>query len=135
MISALMNQCLVTIFRRLEQQSTGELPWVASLKDARLAPAIDSVLANPGAPHTLESLARVAGMSRSSFASHFHHGTGTTAMDFVREVRIREGARLLRSTDLSLDSVAHRVGFASRSHFSRTFRAYFEKSPSEFRAE
>jgi AraC-like DNA-binding protein len=92
------------------------------------------VLAEPGHPYSLESLASLSGMSRSSFAEHFAAGTGRTPMDFVREVRIRQGAKLLLRTDLSVESVADRVGFASRSHFSRAFRDYFSQTPKEFRA-
>jgi AraC-like DNA-binding protein len=55
-------------------------------------------------------------------------------MEFVREVRIREGGKLLLTTDLSVDGIADRVGFASRSHFSRAFRDYFSQTPTEFRS-
>jgi AraC-like DNA-binding protein len=134
MISALMNQCLVTVFRRLDEQAKGQLPWLSALQNARLAPAIERVLASPGDPHSLESLAGISGMSRSSFAERFAASIGRTPMEFVREVRIREGGKLLLTTDLSVDGIADRVGFASRSHFSRAFRDYFSQTPTEFRS-
>lgn len=133
MIKALMNQCLVTIFRRMHDEAEGQLPWLAAIEDSRLAPAMDKVLAEPGLPHSIESLAELAGMSRSSFAERFSASTGRTPMDFVRETRIRHGGKLLLTTDLSVDGVADKVGFASRSHFSRAFREYFAQTPSEFR--
>jgi transcriptional regulator GlxA family with amidase domain len=95
---------------------------------------MEKVLAEPGLPHSLESLAEISGMSRSSFAERFAVSTGRTPMEFVREVRIRQGGKLLLTTELSVDSVADRVGFASRSHFSRAFREYFSRTPSEFRS-
>jgi transcriptional regulator GlxA family with amidase domain len=73
-------------------------------------------------------------MSRSSFAERFAASIGRTPMEFVREVRIREGGKLLLTTDLSVDGIADRVGFASRSHFSRAFRDYFSQTPTEFRS-
>lgn len=133
MIAALMNQCLVTVFRRLEEQTEGQLPWLSALGDVRLAPVMGKVLTDPGQPYSLELLAALSGMSRSSFAERFMTNTGRTPMDFVREVRIRQGGKLLRATDLSVDHVAERVGFASRSHFSHAFREYFQQTPSEFR--
>jgi AraC-like DNA-binding protein len=133
MIKALMNQCLVTLFRKLDEQTHGQLPWLSAVQDPKLASAMDKVLAEPGLPHSLESLADLSGMSRSSFAERFAASIGRTPMDFVREVRIRRAGKLLLSTDLSVDGVADRVGFASRSHFSKAFREYFSQTPSEFR--
>ena len=134
MIRALMNQCLVAIFRRLDEVHDGQIPWLSAVQDERLAPAMDLVLSDPGQPHSLDSLSEASGMSRSSFAERFAASTGRTPMDFVRETRIRAAGKLLTTTDLSVDGVADRVGFASRSHFSRSFRDYFQKTPSEFRA-
>jgi AraC family transcriptional activator of mtrCDE len=55
-------------------------------------------------------------------------------MRFVRDVRLQRAARLLRETDLSVDGVANRVGFSSRSHFSRAFRDDYACSPAQFRS-
>ena len=33
----------------------------------------------------------------------------------------------------TLEAIAHRVGFASRSHFTRAFQALFDASPAAFR--
>jgi AraC family transcriptional activator of mtrCDE len=52
----------------------------------------------------------------------------------VREVRLREAARMLRQSSLPVDTVAGRTGFASRSHFSRAFRDLFGQSPSAYRS-
>jgi AraC-like DNA-binding protein len=72
-------------------------------------------------------------MSRSTFASEFAHAFGSTPMAFVREVRLRNAAALLRSGDLSVAAVAATVGFSGRSHFSRLFRDHFGITPSGFR--
>jgi AraC-like DNA-binding protein len=47
---------------------------------------------------------------------------------------MRHAARLLRRTDLPVESVADRVGLSSRSHFSQLFVSYHGVSPSDFRA-
>ena len=103
----------------------------------RYTPAVDVLMirtVSTSAGLVAAQLSEAAGMSRSSFAERFAASTGRTPMDFVRETRIRAAGRLLTTTDLSVDGVADRVGFASRSHFSRAFRDYFQKTPSEFRA-
>jgi transcriptional regulator GlxA family with amidase domain len=55
-------------------------------------------------------------------------------MDYLRDVRLRRAAQLLCRDDLSVDEVATKVGFSSRSHFSHTFREHFGAAPMEFRA-
>jgi hypothetical protein len=70
---------------------------------------------------------------RSAFAEHFRQSFGRTPMDYLRDVRLRRGAQLLQVSQLSVDGVASKVGFASRSHFSRSFKEQFGCSPVEFR--
>jgi len=135
MMSALLSQCLVLMFRRLSELPGHSLAWLDALDDPRLARVLGEVLERPEQPHSLEGLAELAGMSRSVFAKRFHEGFGRTPMDYVREVRLRGGARLLGQPDLSVDTIAARVGFASRSHFSKAFSEQFGCSPSNFRTQ
>ena len=68
-------------------------------------------------------------MSRSAFAQTFSRGFGESPKRFVTSVRMHEATRLLRYTDLSVRQVASRLGYASRSHFSRSFSDRFGVSP------
>lgn len=133
MMTALMNQCLVLIFRRLSDSSDRRLPWLDALEDPRLAKVLGMILERPERHYSLESLADHALMSRSAFVQVFVASFGRTPMAFVRDVRLRRAAELLRGTNLSVDALASRVGFASRSHFSHAFREYFGRSPAAFR--
>ena len=54
-------------------------------------------------------------------------------MDFVKEVRLRAAARLLVHTDIPIKSICTKVGYDSRSHFSRSFSDFFGASPADFR--
>ena len=131
---ALMTQCIVYLLRYLSEQSDGRLPWLSGLEDPNLAWAVDFMLDHPEATHTVDSLADVAIMSRSIFAERFRATFGSTPINFLHDVRLRRGAELLRRTgETSIEQVAHRVGFSSRSHFSRTFKDHFGISPAAFR--
>jgi AraC family transcriptional activator of mtrCDE len=135
MIRALMMQGIVALFRRLCDGGDCRVPWLAAIGDPQLARAVEVILARPADPHSLESIAKVAGMSRSSFSERFTRTFGRPAMDFLRETRLRRGADLLRATDLPVETVAHRVGFQSRSHFSRAFAGQYGVDPTTFRTE
>lgn len=134
MMRALMTQGLIAVLRRLCDSGTCSLPWMQALGDDRLVRALDAMLEAPERPHTLESVARVAGMSRSAFSERFSSTFGRTAMDLLREVRLDRGAELLRTTDLGVQEVADRVGLSSRSYFSKAFRARFGVDPASYRA-
>jgi len=133
MMTALMNQCVIDVLRRVSEEAEGSLPWLSALEDTRLAKVIDTLLDDPGRPHTVESLAGVAGMSRATFVRHFEKAFERTPMDYVRDVRLQHAGRLLDAGELSIDQVAGKVGYASRSHFSRAFDARFGVPPAEFR--
>lgn len=135
MMTALMNQCLIQVLRRASQQGDGALPWLSALDDPRLSRVIEIILNHPEQPYTLELLASVAHMSRSTFARHFEKCFGRTPMDYVRDIRLRRSAQLLQISGLSIDDIASKVGYASRSHFPRAFHEQFGSSPMDFRKQ
>jgi len=134
MMATLMQQCLIELFRRLCERADCRLPWLTALADSRLARALEAIHAAPARPHSLESLAAEAAMSRSAFTARFRTLFGQTPMNYVRDVRLREAARLLRRPELSVDAAASLAGFASRSHFTQAFRRLFKTSPGQYRA-
>ncbi len=133
MTSALMTQCLVHVFRRLPREAELALPWLMALKDRRLVRAIDLILDDPAADHSVESLAAAASMSRSTFAERFVAAFARSPMSLVHHIRMQRAVELLELGTLSIDQVSSRVGFASRSHFSRAFKKHTGASPIQFR--
>jgi len=135
MTEALMRQCLILLLRRhLPRDDGSGSPLFAALQHPRLAHAVVAVLENPAAPHSVESLASLAGMSRASFAEHFSQAFQQGPIDFVQKARLGIAARLLATTDLPVKVIASSVGYASRSYFSRAFRAAYGADPSTFRS-
>jgi AraC family transcriptional regulator, activator of mtrCDE len=131
--SALMKACLVVLLRRHLQSSreTGTPP--ALFSDARIGRAIAAILDHPSADHSVTTLAKEAGMSRSAFARDFRATLCVTPMEFVTRIRLNLARRLLVSTVRPVETIAAEVGFNSRSHFSRIFRDHYGTDPSAFR--
>jgi AraC family transcriptional regulator, activator of mtrCDE len=131
--SALMKACLIVLLRRHLQSSrnSGMLP--ALFADVRIARGIAAVLDRPAVDHSVASLAKEAGMSRSAFAREFKSTLDVTPMEFVTRVRLNRARLLLATTGHPVETIAADVGFSSRSHFSRLFRAHFGMDPSSFR--
>ena len=77
-------------------------------------------------PVTVADLAVRAAMSPRTFARRFLAGTGTTPLRWILRERIRLAQRLLETTALPVDTIAHKSGFGTadnlRKHFARTVR-------------
>lgn len=131
--SALMKACLVVLLRRHLQSTSRAGTPPALFSDARIGRAIAAILDCPSADHSVTSLAKVAGMSRSAFARDFRATLGVTPMEFVTRIRLNLARRLLVSTVRPVEAIAAEVGFKSRSHFSRVFKDRYGTDPSTFR--
>jgi AraC family transcriptional activator of mtrCDE len=133
MLTALMSQAMILLFRRLCTEPECPLPWLTALEDPQLAAPLSMMLEHPEQEHSLASLAAAASMSRTAFSETFKARFERSPMAYLREVRLREAATLLRRTNMTIDQVADRCGYASRSQFSRAFGALFGVSPSAYR--
>lgn len=134
MLSALFQQCFIEILRRQERCEDSPLKWLAALDDPRLNKVVDQIIDKPGDHYSLDLLADRCQMSRTSFAERFQKAFGRTAMDFVREVRLRGAAKLLRQTQEPTKSIAGKMGYASRSNFSHAFHEFYGVAPADYRS-
>jgi AraC-like DNA-binding protein len=135
MIRALLLQCIIQLLRTRLQARDPALNWMAALIDERLWSALRLMLDRPSHPHTVESLAEVAGMSRSSFAARFSEAYGSGPMKLLRDLRMHLAASLLTQSELPVKRIAELAGFHSRSAFTRTFESTTGMSPRSFRAD
>ncbi|MEW2304518.1 helix-turn-helix domain-containing protein [Streptomyces sp. NPDC006655] len=103
-------------------------------RDGRVRRAEELIAADPGAPHTVGTLAARVSLSPSRFAHLFTQQTGTSPMRAVREARLRHAARLLESTDLTVERIAAASGFPSPFHFNRVFRESHGVPPGAYRS-
>ena len=58
--------------------------------------------------------------------------TGIATSDFIRNIRLKQAARLIRENKVNISQVAYAVGFNSLPHFSTLFKKYYGMSPSEY---
>jgi AraC-like DNA-binding protein len=75
-------------------------------------------------------LSRIAGMSQSSFHEHFRSVTGTTPLQYQKDLRLIAAKNLLTGGAPSVSNVAFKVGYESASQFSREFARKFGVPPS-----
>ena len=83
--------------------------------------------------YTIPDLAKLCNMSESKFYSVFNSVVGMTPIKMKHKIQTSKAETLLKSTDLSIDEIAHRVGFESTAHFRKVFNEYYGLSPKEMR--
>lgn len=103
--------------------------------DPRIRKVTDQILARPAQTHSVEDLARIAGLSTSRFAHLFREQTGESPQNYVERVRLSLADEWLRAGGRSVSEIADALGFRSPFYFSRRFRKAFGKSPSSHAAQ
>jgi len=132
-IGQLSTALLTLLLRALIAQGGASHSLLALMADARLARAVDAVLAAPAEPWSVASLAQVCNVSRATFARRFAQLSGETPLQFVTTLRMEMAARLLTLDRASAASIGEQCGYASEAAFGRAFKAYFGVGPGAFR--
>ena len=97
---------------------------------SRVARAIQRIRAEFRSSLSVAELAGTAGMSSSSFHGHFKSVTGTTPLQYQKDLRLVEARTLLADGSHSVSAAAFAVGFESPTHFSRDYSRKFGCPPS-----
>lgn len=134
-ISSLVDAAFVYIVRAwFADQEPVDAPWLSALGDRGLSRSLASIHASPAERWTVARLAKLARMSRASFARRFTQRVGTTPLAYVAARRLDVAARLLRETDQPLGEIAAAVGYESEFALSRAFKRSRDLAPGRYRA-
>lgn len=128
-VSIMLIECVRDFISTLTDQNN----WLNVLTHPELSPAFTVIHSQPEQSWTVESLAETCYMSRSKFASLFHQISGETPLAYLKQHRLRLASQFLRTGQLSIQQIAHSVGYASETAFSQTFKKYYQCSPSQYR--
>ena len=108
--------------------------WFRGLGDPALGRALAAFHANVAGPWTVESLARAAGQSRSSFAARFAEIMGETPSAFVTRWRMFHVRQLLRAGHATLEAIAEQTGYGSAASLSVAFVRAHDETPGAYRS-
>ena len=80
----------------------------------------------------VEDLSKELGMSRMPLYKKIKALTGQTAVEFVRNIRLKRAAQLLKQQQLNVAEITYEVGFTDLQYFRTCFKKEFGVSPSEY---
>ncbi len=82
----------------------------------------------------LERIAAVAHFSPFHFHRIFRAFRGEPLGSYITRLRVEAAARLLRYSELSVETIAYNVGFDVPSSLTKAFRRFYKITPSEYRS-
>lgn len=124
---------LLSAFRRICQLL--DRPRADESEDATaIKLAVEYIKTHLHLPLDRADVAAMVGLSPGYFSTLFKKRTGHGFAQYVRRLRVDEAKRFLRETDLQVQEVAARVGFADPFYFSRVFRDAVGMPPQHYRA-
>ena len=113
----------------LEQEST-ELGTFEEDFIKRIVAYTEEHLASPD--FNTDVLAEVSNMSRSTFYRKLKAITGLSGSEFIKLIRLKRSAALLKSGKFNITQAAYETGFNDLKHFRRSFQQQFGLTPSDY---
>ncbi|GAB3366341.1 AraC family transcriptional regulator [Lysobacter rhizosphaerae] len=95
----------------------------------QIAKAVAWLKRNFKEPMEVEELAARAHMSPSTFRQHFRSITGTSPLQFQKQLRLQEARQLMLNDNVDASSAGGFVGYESPSQFSREYSRLFGEPP------
>ncbi|MDQ0216118.1 AraC-like DNA-binding protein [Oikeobacillus pervagus] len=88
---------------------------------------------HPSREHSIENLAARANLSPRYFSKKFKQIIGQTVRSYIIQARIERAEHLLYYTGMTVTEAAKTLGYSDLHFFSRQFKQYTGKNPSEIR--
>lgn len=128
--SRLADVLLVEAIRAYASQvGAHEIGWLGALSHPRIGRALQAMHGDVARPWTVAALAGVAGMSRAGFSAEFSRFVGQPPLSYLRTWRLTLARSALAHGDVTVASVAGRIGYTSHSAFGHAFRRTFGVTP------
>ncbi|HEY1447442.1 MAG TPA: AraC family transcriptional regulator [Caulobacteraceae bacterium] len=133
-VGALVNALRAHMLRGPAPGDTSEIPTTA-FSAYRLHHVMNAILQHPEEEHSLEEMAAQAGVTPSHFCRIFKKANGVSPHQYVMKAKLDRAQELITNSDASLALIANSLGFNSQSHFTRAFRQFTGRTPSDFRRQ
>ncbi|MEM8845590.1 MAG: helix-turn-helix transcriptional regulator [Bacteroidota bacterium] len=123
-LDALVLQLCDDLWKDTKKVSEMEPNWIKTLEE--LIYEDEDVL-------SLDNLSNKIGIHPVHLSRSFPKYRNTTLGEFIRMHRIKKSIPLLVDSKYSLTQIAYACGFSDQSHYTRTFKKYFNRTPLTFR--
>ena len=130
MISRLIDLIVIRTLRTWVHQGRA-FGWLGGLSDERVARALRKIHEQPLQRWSIDAMAKVARMSRSSFSERFTALVGRSPLRYHNEWRLTLARDMLTRRGARVGEIGIAIGYESEAAFSRAYKAFFGQSPRE----
>lgn len=95
--------------------------------------AHDILQKNYDNPPTIRALSKTVFLNEQKLKAGFLKLYHTSIGEYINNLRMSVAANLLSTTDLSIEEIAHKVGYNYSANFSKMFKKTYGKTPLKFR--
>lgn len=122
----------------IDISQTGHIPYMpllteASHSDALVERAQAWLAANMAKEISIKAMAAALAVSERTLVRRFAAAIGQTPLEYLQAIRLRAARALLEAGDMPVQSIAHEVGYADASSFTRLFRVGVGLTPGAYR--
>lgn len=133
-----LNRLCETIFmlvvREYVEDDANYSGFASAMRDPRIHKVLEAIHNSPAEDWSLESLAEIAAMSRSAFATKFKSLLGETPVNYIKQWRMKSAYRWFRDDNISVAEAAERCGYLTEAAFAKAFKRELGISPGKVRA-
>ncbi|MBR2568719.1 MAG: helix-turn-helix transcriptional regulator [Paenibacillus sp.] len=130
-LQLVLKQLMISLLRA-DQEEPGERSTSQQLA-VSIYEIANYIHQNPGIAHRIEDLAKRAQLSPRYFSVKFKEMIGVSVQSYIIRSRIERAEHLLHHAGMNVTEVADALGYRDIFFFSRQFKQYTGRSPSEIR--
>jgi DNA-binding response OmpR family regulator len=105
-----------------------------SLDEELIRKALASVEENmDNSDYSVDNLALALAISRRQLSRKFQYIIGLSPSEFIRSVRLKRAAQLLKDTQYNISEIAYMAGFNTIKYFNLNFKDEFGVTPTQYR--
>ena len=121
------------LLNRYIETSEEPIGFLGALTDRRVHRILELIHSAPQNAWTLEQLGQAVGMSRATVARRFSKVVGLPVLTYLGEWRMLKAHHLLKYSNLTVEAIAEKVGFAGARSLSKAFQRKYNATPVELR--
>ena len=134
-LNRLSELMFVEVIRlHMDQLANNSTGWLAGLRDPLVGRALTLLHARPAHAWSLEELAAQVAASRSTLVDRFSNLVGCPPIQYLTQWRMQIAAKRLADPGVKIAAIAHEIGYESEAAFSRAFKKFVGRSPSQWRS-
>lgn len=120
-----LQSLLMEIYRRKEQKTNAKGFVIQGL--------IQEFLRSPSKWWTIEDMAQYCNLKPSRFREVFTQYSGMSPKRYLDRLKMEEASQMLKDPEITIATIAERLGYLDPFHFSRRFKAVIGTSPKKYR--